>query len=58
MNGLVVEAREALEPVGPYYFINQTLGRPLVRALRARAGILLLINQRILRAYGPRFSKK
>ena len=30
------------------YLINQTLGGPLVRALRARAGILLLINQRIL----------
>ena len=27
--------------------MNQTLGRPLVRALRARAGILLLINQLI-----------
>src|SRR6266576_2743227 len=30
-----------------YYLINQTLGGPLGRALRARAGILLLI-QRIL----------
>ena len=30
------------------YLMNQTLGGPLVRALRARAGILLLINQRIL----------
>ena len=28
------------------YLINQTLGGALVRALRARAGILLLINQR------------
>ena len=27
------------------HLINQTLGGPLVRALRARAGILLLINQ-------------
>ena len=25
---------------GKYYLINQTLGGPLVRALRARAGIL------------------
>jgi len=31
-----------------HYLINQTPGGPLVRALRARAGILLLINQRIL----------
>ena len=30
------------------YLMNQTLSGPLVRALRARAGILLLINQRIL----------
>jgi hypothetical protein len=29
------------------YLMNQTLGGLLVRALRARAGILLLINQRI-----------
>ena len=28
-----------------HYLINQTLGGRLVRALRARAGILLLINQ-------------
>ena len=31
-----------------YYAINLTLRGPLVRALRARAGILLLINQRNL----------
>ena len=30
------------------YLINQTLGGLLVRALCVRAGILLLINQRIL----------
>ena len=29
------------------YLINQTPGRSLVRALRARTDILLLINQRI-----------
>ena len=50
---------------GVFYLINQTLGGRLVRALRARAGILLLINQpnfppRVweligLRAYRPRF---
>ena len=41
------------------YLVNQTLGGLLVRALRAWAGILLLINQlnlpESLKAYGPRF---
>ena len=31
-----------------FYLINQTLGGPFVRVLRVRAGILLLITQRIL----------
>jgi hypothetical protein len=31
-----------------FYLINQTLGGPLVHTLRVRAGILLLITQRIL----------